>query len=121
MWSTKYRYKVLTGDIRLRVRDICRKVCREKGVDIIPGVVSAGHVHMFVSVPLKLAVSDLVRLMKGRSSHKIQREFLQLKKRYWGRRFWGRGYFSTMNGAITEDIVLQYLEQRIASPTGVSR
>jgi REP-associated tyrosine transposase len=74
-----------------------------------------------VSVPAKLAISDLVRLMKGRSSHKVQREFPQLKRRYWGRRFWGRGYFSTTNGAITEDIVLQYLKQHIANPTGASR
>jgi putative transposase len=63
----------------------------------------------------------IAQLMKGRSSHKVQREFPQLKKRYWGRRFWGRGYFSTTNGAITEDIVLQYLEQHIANPTGASR
>lgn len=48
---------------------------------------------MFVSVPPNLAVSDLVRLMKGRSSHKVQREFPQLKKRYWGRRFWGGRVF----------------------------
>jgi putative transposase len=59
--------------------------------------------------------------MKGRSSHKIQREFPQIKKRYWGRHFWGRGYFSTTNGAITEDIVLHYLEQKIANPTDASR
>jgi hypothetical protein len=52
--------------------------------------------------------------MKGRSSHKVQREFPELRRRYWGCRFWGRGYFSTTNGAITEDIVLQYLEQHIA-------
>ena len=116
VWSTKYRDKVLTGDIRLRVRDICRQVCRERGVDIIRGVLS-DHVHMFVSVPPRLAVSDLVRLMKGRLSHKVQREFPRLRKRYRGRRFWGRGYFSTTNGAITEDIVLQYLEQHIADPT----
>jgi hypothetical protein len=44
-----------------------------------------------------------------------------LKRRYWGRRFLGRGYFSTTNGAITEDIVLQYLEQHIADSTGASR
>ncbi|MFG5380046.1 IS200/IS605 family transposase [Yoonia sp. R2-816] len=106
---------------RVRVRDICRQVCREKGADIIRVVLSADHVHMFVSVPPKLAISDLVRLMKGRSSHKVQREFPQLKRRYWGRRFWGRGYFSTTNGAITEDIILQYLEQHIANPTGASR
>ena len=70
---------------------------------------------------VKLAISDLVRLMKGRSSHKVEREFPQLKRRYWGRRFWGRGYFSTTNGAVTEDIVLQYLEQHITDPTGDSR
>ena len=109
VWSTKYRFKVLRGQIRLRVRDICRHVCRENEVEILRGVLSSDHVHMFVSVPPKLAISDLVRKMKGRSSHKVQREFPGLRRRYWGRRFWGRGYFSTTNGAITEDIVLVWL------------
>jgi len=121
VWSTKYRYKVLLGDVRLRVRDIIRQVCAENDVDIIRGVLSSDHVHMFVSVPPKLALSDLLRKMKGRSSHKVQREFPHLKTRYWGCHFWGRGYFSTTNGAITEDIVLQYLEQHIGNPTGASR
>ena len=121
VWSTKYRYKVLQGDVRFRVRDIVRQVCHERGVDIVRGVLSSDHVHMFVSVPPKVAISDLVRVMKGRSSHKVQREFPHLKKRYWGQRFWGRGYFSTTNGAVTEDTVLQYLKQHIQHPTGASR
>ena len=86
VWSTKYRYKVLTGDLRLRVREIIRQVCAENGVDIIRGVLSSDHIHMFVSVPPKLAISDLVRKMKGRSSRKIQQEFPQIRKRYWGQR-----------------------------------
>lgn len=121
VWSTKYRYKVLHGDVRFRVRDIIRQVCAENGVDIIRGVLSSDHVHMFVSVPPKLAISDLMRKMKGRSSHKVQHEFPLLKKRYWGRHFWGRGYFSTTNGAITEDTVLQYLEKHIENPTVARR
>ncbi len=147
VWSTKYRFKVLTGQVRLRVRDICRQVCRENEVDILRGVLSSDHVHMFVSVPPKLAISDLVRKMKGRSSHKVQREFPELRRRYWGRRFWGRGVrlFIRINGIHrltlndqrrhpppgralrsnvprgAEDIVLQYLEQHIADPTGASR
>jgi len=121
VWSTKYRYKILQGNVRLRVRDIIRQVCAENGVEIIRGALSADHVHMFVSVPPKLAISDLMRKMKGRSSHKVQREFPILKKRYWGRRFWGRGYFSTTNGAITEEVVLQYLEKHIQNPTDASR
>ena len=121
VWSTKYRFKVLRGNLRLRIREIVRQVCAENGVEIIRGVLSSDHVHMFVSVPPRLAISDLVRKMKGRSSRKIQQEFPQIRKRYWGQRFWGRGYFSTTSGAITQDIVLQYLEQHIADPTGVSR
>ena len=121
VWSTKYRFKVLTGDVRLRVRDICRQVCRENEVEILKGVLSSDHVHMFVSVPPKHAISDIVRKLKGRSSHKIQREFPHLRQRYWGRRFWGRGYFCTTNGAITEDIVLEYLQNHLRHPTGASR
>ncbi len=121
VWSTKYRYEMLQGDVRRRVRAICKQVCREKGVDIIHGVLSKDHIHMFVSVPPKLAISDLVRLMKGRSAYKMLREFPFLKKRYWGGHFWGRGYFSTTNGAITEDIVLEYLNNHLSDATGTSR
>ncbi|WP_298854894.1 IS200/IS605 family transposase [uncultured Ruegeria sp.] len=121
VWSTKYRYKVLTGALRLRVRDIVRQVCRENEVDILLGVLSSDHVHMFVSVLPKIAISDLVRKMKGRSSYMVQREFPVLRWLYWGRRFCGRGNFSTTYGAITEEIVLQYLENHIADCTDASR
>ena len=120
VWSTKYRFKVLQGDIKKRVREIIRRVCSENGVDIISGVVSSDHVHIFISLPPKLSMSNFMQKVKGRSSLLIQREFPVLKKRYWGRHFWGRGYFSTTNGAITEEVVLQYLENHI-NPTGASR
>ncbi|MFG6661032.1 IS200/IS605 family transposase [Sulfitobacter sp. 915] len=81
VWSTKYRYKVLTGPLRLRVRDICHQVCCENEVAILRGVLSSDHVHMFVSMPPKIAISDLVRKMKGRSAHKVQREFPSIRKR----------------------------------------
>ncbi len=121
VWATKYRYKVLRGEVQLRVREIVRQVCADNGVEILKGVVSSDHVHIFVSIPPKLAVSDLMRRIKGRSAFKLFREFPTIKKRYWGCRFWGRGYFSTTNGAITEDVVLQYLESHIQNPTGISR
>ncbi|WP_371931267.1 IS200/IS605 family transposase [Nioella sp. MMSF_3534] len=79
------------------------------------GVLSSDHVQMFVSVQPRLVISDLVRKMKGRSSYRVQREFPHIRKRGWGCRLWGRGYFSTTNGAITEDIVLQHLENHIAA------
>ena len=129
VWAPKYRYKVLIGDVRLRVREIIRQVCAEMGVTIINGALSRDHVHMFVEIPPHVSVSDFVRRAKGRSSRKIQQEFEHIRKRYWGQRFWGRGYFSTTAGNITEDVVMAYLDRHIQKeasapphdPTGISR
>ena len=92
VWITKYRYKVLEGALRERIRTIIRQVCKELGVQIVSGVLSREHVHMFVEIPPHIAVSDFVRRVKGRSSHRVQMEFPDLRKRYWGRHFWARGY-----------------------------
>jgi len=62
-----------------------------------------------------------MRRIKGRSSRCIQQEFPAIKKRYWGRHFWARGYFSATSGTITDDVILQYLDNHITEPTDVSR
>ena len=111
VWVPKYRYKVLRGEIRERVRTIIRQVCSEMGVEIISGVLSVDHVHMFVEIPPHIAVSQFMQRVKGRSSRKIQQEFPNLRKQYWGCRFWARGYFCTTSGNITDDIILEYLGQ----------
>lgn len=84
-------------------------------------MLSSDHMHMSVSVPHKIAISDLVRKVKGRLSHKAHRELPATRRRYCGSRFWGRGYFYTANGAITEGIVQQHLGNHIADPNDVSR
>ena len=103
------------------MRDIIRQVGAELGVTIVTGVLSTDHVHRFVAVPPQHAISDVVRRVKGRSSRKIQQEFPDLRKRYWGRHFWARGYFSTTSGNVTDDIILQYIASHAAKATGVSR
>ena len=110
VWVPKYRYKVLEGEIRERVRDVVRQVCKELGVKVISGVLSRDHVHMFVEIPPHIAVSTFVQRAKGRSSRKVQQEFPELRKRYWGRRFWARGYFCTTSGNITDEVIMSYLE-----------
>ena len=122
VWVTKYRYKVLGGAIRERVREIIRQTCAEMGVHIVKGVLARDHVHMFLSIPPQLALSTVMQRIKGRSSRWIQMEFPELRKRYWGRRFWARGYFSTTSGNVTDDIILQYMELHSAHQhTGVRR
>ena len=110
VWATKYRYKDLQGLMRDRIREIIMQTCAELGVHIVKGVLVRDHIHMFLSIPPKLPLSDVMQRIKGRSSRRIQMEFPELRKRYWGRRFWARGYFSTTSGNVTDDIIKQYLE-----------
>jgi putative transposase len=96
--------------MRERIREIIMQTCAEMGVHIVKGVLGRDHVHMFLSIPPKLSLSNVMQRIKGRSSRRIQMEFPELRKRYWGRRFWARGYFSTTSGNVTDDIITQYLE-----------
>jgi REP element-mobilizing transposase RayT len=68
VWITRYRYKVLEGALRERIRTIIRQVCKELGV--LSGVLSREHVHMFVEIPPHIAVRDFARRVKGRSSQR---------------------------------------------------
>ncbi len=74
------------------------------------GVVSKDHVHIHIEYPSRLSVSDLVKRLKGRTSRRIQDEFPELKKRYWGRHFWAIGYGAWSTGNITDKMVQEYLE-----------
>ncbi|MCP4053192.1 MAG: IS200/IS605 family transposase [Mesoflavibacter sp.] len=113
VWVTKYRYHVLTGDIKIRVRELIRQVCQQHNINILKGHVSKDHVHILVSAPPHLSVSKMMQKIKGRSSYKIQQEFPRLRKRYWGRHIWARGYFAVTVGQMTEEMIRNYIEGHI--------
>jgi putative transposase len=111
VWITKYRYRVLQGALRLRLREIIAQVSEEMGIRIINGVLSADHVHIFAEIPPHVSVSEFVKIAKGRSSRKIQIEFPEIRKQYWGRHFWARGFFSSTSGNITDEMINEYINQ----------
>ena len=109
VWVIKYRFKFLHGLMCERIREIIVQTCAKMGVHIVQGVLGRDHVHMFLSIPPKLVLSNAMQRIKGRSSRRIQMESPELRKCYWGRRFWARGYFSPTYGNVTDDIITQYL------------
>ena len=98
VWSTKYRYSVLRGDVQLRCRDLIRQACDSMDIRIMKGVVSKDHVHLHLSYPPKLSVSEIVKRLKGRSARLLLDEFSELKRRYWGQHLWGIGYGAWSSG-----------------------
>ena len=111
-WITKYRYKVLSGEVAERARELIRQTCQMREVRIVRGTIAADHVHMLASVPPHLAPAKLVRYVKGRSSRRLQQEYPHLRKRFWGRHLWARGYFCATVGAVNERTVREYIESQ---------
>ena len=110
VWVTKYRYHVLEGEVRLRVREIIRQICQQHDFLIEQGHVSKDHVHILVSAPTHMSASQIMQKIKGRSSRVLQQEFPHLKKRYWGQHIWARGYFCTTVGQVTDQMIRDYIE-----------
>lgn len=112
VWITKYRKPVMVGKVAQRIRELVRQVCQKNEVEILAGHVSKDHIHLLVSVPPHLSYSKLVQYIKGYTSHKIQAEFKEINKQFWGKHFWARGYFVASSGNITDEIIAQYIENQ---------
>ncbi len=97
---------MLKGDIQTRCRELSIQIFDAEDVPILKGVVSKDHVHMLIEYPPKTSPSDLIRRLKGRTSRRLQEEFPNLRKQYWGRHFWVIGYGAWSTGNITEEAVI---------------
>lgn len=119
VWITKYRYSVLDKEIGTRVRDLIRQECASMDIQIISGVVSKDHIHLFISYPPRFAISDIMKKIKGRTSRKVQMEFPQLKRKYWGKHFWGIGYGAFSSGNVTDEMIEQYIAHHDEDPNHI--
>lgn len=98
VWITKYRFKVLQGNLRMRVREIIAQAADELSIKIVNGVLSSDHVPIFSEIPPHISVSDFVKVAQGRSSHKIQQEFPEIHKKYRGMPLLGEKFFPFNKG-----------------------
>ena len=79
---------------------------------IIRGAVAPDQIHIRVSAPPDIAPAKLVPYLKGRSSRRLQEEFPELRKRYWGQHLCAGGYFCASVGAVDEETIKKYIENQ---------
>jgi len=112
VWTTKYRYKVLTGKIAERLRILLINGCKSRNIIILKGNVTPNHVHLLVSCPPTISPSQLLQYLKGKSSRMLQEEFPELKRRYWGQNLWAPRYFCRTVGNVTNQMIRDYIENQ---------
>lgn len=91
-FAPKYRRMEIYGKIKEDIGVILRKLCQQKGVEIIEAQACPDHIHMLISIPPKYSVPQIMGYLKGKSSLMIFDRHANLKYKYGNRHFWARGY-----------------------------
>jgi putative transposase len=107
----KYRQKRLYGKIRADVKEIIKTLCKYKGVDIMEGAVCIDHIHLHVSIPPKISISDFMSYLKGKSALMLYDKHPRERSK-WDKSFWARGYYVSTIGTISEETIKKYIKEQ---------
>ena len=111
VFVTKYRFKIIDKNIEIALKWAIKDVCDWKEVEILAGSVQEEHVRLYLRVPPKYSISEVMKWIKGKSATNLFKKFPSLEKQYWGRHLWSRGYFVSTVG-ITDDIIRKYIQKQ---------
>ena len=100
----KYRRKAIYGKLRSDIGQIIRQLCSYKGVEIIEAHAMPDHIHILARIPPKIAVSNFMGYLKGKSSLMIFERHANLKYKYGNRNFWAKGFFVSTVGLDTKKV-----------------
>lgn len=112
VFAPKYRRQIIYGKIKADIGAILRKLCDQKGVEIIEANAYKDHIHMLVSIPPKLSVSQFMGYLKGKSSLMIFDRHVNLKYKYGNRQFWCKGYYVDTVGR-NKKVIEEYIKNQI--------
>ncbi|WP_295087979.1 IS200/IS605 family transposase [Ruminococcus sp.] len=104
VFAPKYRRMVIYNQIKIDIGRILRKLCEQKGVEIIQAEACPDHIHMLIAIPPKYSVAQIMGYLKGNSSLIIFDRHVNLKYKYGNRHFWCRGYYVDTVGKNTKKI-----------------
>ena len=112
VFAPKFRRKVIYGELRADIGKILRKLCNEKKVEIIEAEACPDHIHMLVSIPPYLSISQFMGYIKSKSALMIFDRHANLKYKYGNRHFWATGYFVDTVGK-NEKVIKEYIRNQL--------
>ena len=112
VFAPKFRRKEIYGQLKKDIGEIIRKLCNQKGVEIIEAEACANHIHMLVSIPPYISIAQFMGFLKGESSLMIFDRHANLKYKYGSRNFWCRGYYVDTVGK-NKKIISEYIRNQL--------
>ncbi|MBC8332822.1 MAG: IS200/IS605 family transposase [Anaerolineales bacterium] len=111
VWAPKYRKWILRDDVRERVEELFYEIAENHEIEIDALEIAEDHVHLFVSFPPRMSISNVVGKLKSITASVIFREHPEVKRELWGGHFWQVGYFVRTSGdQVTTEMIRNYIE-----------
>lgn len=112
VFAPKFRRQAIYGKLKIDIGRILRILSERKRVIIEEAELCPDHIHMLVSIPPNLSVSQFVGYLKGKSSLMIFDRHAQLKYKYGNRHFWCRDYFVDTVGR-NKKVIAEYIRNQL--------
>ena len=110
VWCPKYRRKVLTGAVELRLKELIQDTAAELNVEIIETEIVPDHVHLLMEVDPQFGIHRAVKAIKGKTSRVLRSEFASLRSRLPS--LWTNSYFVSTVGGAPLSAIKQYIENQ---------
>ena len=116
IWGTKYRNRVLKGNVEVVLKQVLLRISSKYGFSIDHMEIGKDdHIHLLVSAPPKLSVTNIVRWLKGISAWTLFKECPELQSSYWkkqDRHLWSPSYYVESIGTTNESAVAKYVDDQ---------
>ena len=112
VWCAKYRHKILTTNIELKLKEILNKIAIDNNFTILLANGDLDHIHLLIECTPQHYIPDIMKALKGVSARLLMNEFPILKKRLWGGRMWNPSYFIATVSENTEEQIKNYINNQ---------
>jgi putative transposase len=111
--TTKYRRKVLTGEMIQRLGEVMDDLCQKWNCKIVEFNGEENHIHLLFQYLPQMELPKFIGNLKSVSSRRLREEFsAQVEKVYWKKVLWNESYFIASCGGVTISGLKKYIEDQ---------
>lgn len=110
VFCPKYRRKIfIIPNIETRFKELTQQICEELNINIIAMECNVDHVHLFLKCLPTQSPAEIMKKIKGASSHILRNEFKEIKGMS---SLWTRSYFVSTAGNVSSETIKWYIESQ---------
>ncbi len=110
---TKYRKKCISPLVMQYLMDECRRLLELQGIELLEMNGEADHVHLLISAPPQICLSNAINSLKTSTSRLVRKKFKEhLEQYYWKPYFWSRSYLILSSGGAPIEVIRKYIQNQ---------